>query len=513
MGSTRKKITVNATSAIVQVAFTALLYFFLYKYLLDRLGASQLGVWSLILSFSSIANLANLGLTSGLVKFVADYLAEKTEDKIGKLILTSFISLTVLFAVFSIIILVCARYLLPYVIDSGYISLALSILPLSLASFCINSISGVFTSVLEGFQKNYLRNFIYIFTGVIMFVATVLLTPHYNLKGVAIAQLIQSAFVLISALLIIIKISPYNGFRFWKWSNNSFRELFDYGYKFQIVSICQLLYEPTTKMLLSKFGGLTLLGHYEMASRMVNQFRSLLVSANQVVIPVVAETVKTKSKEYMNGFYASMNRVMVLFAFPLATILLILTPFISIIWVGYYEQEFVISSYILIMGYTVNIMSSPAFFSCMGEGHLNIPVASHTSMAIINLLLGWLLGVLLGGYGAILGWGLALILGSALTVFLYDKRINTCLRHLLTGNEWSIIISSALLIVCSLMIFSLNTPHISYTVRTVMLVMLYIITSYIVLHKNVYIKEVLGFLGRRTKNNNMESEEDTLNKK
>jgi hypothetical protein len=54
--------------------FTAILYFLLYKYLLDKLGIKLLGVWSLILSFSSIANLANIGITSGLVKFVAESL-------------------------------------------------------------------------------------------------------------------------------------------------------------------------------------------------------------------------------------------------------------------------------------------------------------------------------------------------------------------------------------------------------------------------------------------------------
>ena len=254
MGSNKKKLTINATSAMIQVAFTAFIYFFLYKYLLNSLGVKQLGVWSLILSFSSIANLANLGLTSGLVKFVADYIAEKKNEKFGKLILTSIISLALLFSGVSLAILLGAKYFLHYVIDKQYIAIAFSILPLSLSSLCINAISGVFTSVLEGFQKNYLRNFIYIFSGIVMFVATILLTPVFQLKGVAMAQLLQSFFILISALVLMIKISPFNRFHYWKWSNRSFKELFNYGYKFQIVSICQLLYEPTTKMLLSKYG-------------------------------------------------------------------------------------------------------------------------------------------------------------------------------------------------------------------------------------------------------------------
>ena len=95
MSFSSKKLTVNAVSAVVQVVFTALLYFFLYKYLLKNIGVEQLGIWSLILSFSSIANLANLGLTSGLVKFVAEYLTAQDRTKLGKLIFTSVLSMTI----------------------------------------------------------------------------------------------------------------------------------------------------------------------------------------------------------------------------------------------------------------------------------------------------------------------------------------------------------------------------------------------------------------------------------
>jgi O-antigen/teichoic acid export membrane protein len=271
------------------------LYFFLYKYLKEALGVEQLGVWSLILSFSSIANLGNLGLTSGLVKFVADYIAEEKYLKIGRLILTAFLSLAVLYLLISCLVIWFADLLLPLVIkQEEFLPLALSILPFSLASFSINTLSGVFTSVLEGFQKNYLRNLVYIFSSVVMYIVALLLTPIFHLKGVAMAQVIQSFFIMLSSLVIMCRIHPFNRPRYWKWSSISFKELFNYGYKFQAVSIFQLLYEPTTKILLSRFAGMSLLGYYEYASRLVNQFRALLVSANQVVIPVVAESCKNQ---------------------------------------------------------------------------------------------------------------------------------------------------------------------------------------------------------------------------
>lgn len=496
MNTVRKKLTINATSAIIQVAFTAILYFFLYKYLLNWLGIDLLGVWSLILSFSSIANLANLGLTSGLVKFVAEYLAGEEEYKIGELILTSLISLTVLFTIVSLLILFGSNYFIHYIIDNKYLDIAFSILPISLASLCINAISGVFTSVLEGFQKNYLRNLIYIFSGVLMFIVTVFLTPRFGLKGVAYAQLIQAVFVFFSAFILSSAINRFNRILHWKWSKKSFNEIFNYGFKFQVVSICQLLYEPTTKILLGKFGGLAMLGHYEMATKLINQFRALLVSANQVVIPVVTESTKTKTKEYKQTFYINMNRIMALFVFPLTTFVIVLAPVISSIWIGNIEFTFIYSVCVLSLGYIVNIMSGPAFFSCMGEGFLNIPIISHVSMALINILVGIFLGFFYGGYGIILAWAIASTLGSFVTIFLYNKRIGVNYKKILSQNERLLVLVSILLILISILLFSVDIIGVNIYLKTFLYFLVCLIAFYIVIRKNYFISELVKNINR-----------------
>lgn len=450
MNFSSKKLTVNAISAVVQVVFTALLYFFLYKYLIKNIGVEQLGIWSLILSFSSIANLANLGLTSGLVKFVAEYLTAQDKTKLGKLIFTSVLSMTILFIVLSLIILLGAEFFLKFIIDKKFLQTALEILPYSLASLCINAVGGVFTSVLEGHQKNYIRNFIYIFSGIVMFGGVVLWTPKLHLEGVALAQLIQSVFILLTALIFVLRINPDNKILNWKWSSESFKELFNYGYKFQVVSISQLLYEPATKLLLSKYGGLVLLGHYEMATKAVNQFRALLTNANQVVVPVVAEKAKVQGTSFLQNFYIKMNRVLLLFNLPLSTVLLVATPYISLLWIGHLNYDFIFSMFLLIVSNFINIMCGPAYFSSLGEGRLNILVIAHVAMAIINIVLGLLLGVLIGGYGIIAAWAIALAIGSICVVANYNKSLHVGFFDLFRRDERNLLWVSLIIILINL---------------------------------------------------------------
>ena len=472
----KKKITLNALSAIIQVAFTAILYFFLYKYLLKELGVKQLGVWSLILSFSSIANLSNFGITSGLVKFVAEYLAIKEEEKIGKLILTALVSITLLFSIGSLLVFFAAHYCLHFIIDKEFLSLALNILPYSLLGLCLNAASGVFTSALEGHQKNYLRNFIYILSGIVMFLSMVILTPIYHLKGMAYAQLIQAVFILITSLILMIRVNPYNRFSYWKWSNQSFKELFNYGYKFQIVSVSQLFYEPTTKILLSKYGGLAMLGHYEMASRLVNQFRALLVNANQVLIPVVVEKIKTQTKDQLMEFYAKINRILFFFTVPLSTLLILFTPLISNLWIGYFEPEFVYAVDILAIATLFNIMCGPSYFSCLAEGRLSNLLVVHISMVFLNLILGFTLGLVFGGYGIVLGWGIAFLSGSVIIIISYSRSLSINYLNIFSKKDKVLMIVSTLIII-SVFIFSydlLVTVNYKNLIISVIILLLYL---------------------------------------
>ncbi|WP_312342738.1 lipopolysaccharide biosynthesis protein [Chryseobacterium binzhouense] len=487
MNFSSKKLTINAVTAVIQVVVTALLYFFLYKYLVVNLGIEQLGIWSLILSFSSIANLANLGLTSGLVKFVAEYLASDDKSKLGKLIFTSLVSMSLLFSLISLIIYSFSDFFLVYIMDEKFVATALEILPYSLLSLCINAVGGIFTSVLEGYQKNYIRNFLYIISGFIMIGTTFILTPQYRLKGVAISQLLQSFFIFISSLFFVLKCSSENSISKWRWSTTSFKELFNYGYKFQVVSICQLLYEPATKLLISKFGGLAILGNYEMANKAVSQFRALLTSANQVVIPIVAEKSKVEDIGFLRNFYIKMNKILLILNLPLSTALLISVPLISLLWLGFLDQDFIFAMIVLVIMTFINVMCGPAYFSALGEGRLNILVVVHSAMAVINILLGMILGKFFGGYGVIISWGIALIMGSVALIINYNRKVKITIEDIFGRQELKFFIISLIIISLNFLIyyfFKIRNIYqmIGLVVTTMGLFLPFLLKSEIVIH-------------------------------
>ena len=460
--NSKKRISINIISTILQVLVVGVVYLFLYKFLLESLGIEKLGVWSIILATSSIANLANFGITSGLVKFIADYNAKKNLKDIPKLIFTALVSIIILFLLIVIIIYFFSKVILGFVVEQKYLSLALEILPYSLLCLFINSVGGIFTSTLEGFQKNYVKNFLFLFSSVFLLLSSYYLGPIYQLKGVAIAQVLQSVIILVGSLLFVINTSQLAIFNKWNWDYKIFRELINYGAKFQVISVFQMLYEPITKGLISKFGGLAVLGYYEMAARLVNQVRALIVNANQVMVPVVAHTNSTQ-KENLKELYNKMMSITFFVNVLLISVLLIFTPIISILWIGHWEPIFVFSMLLLSTSIFVNILIGPAYFSCVGEGNLNLILKSQIMIGILNLILGYVLGYYFSGKGVIVSWAISVAISSFYLFYNYQKEKDIPLTNLFTKYNVILFFVSVLVTIFSFVLYNVFASYINNT--------------------------------------------------
>lgn len=419
--NSKKRISINVVFSIIQVGIVGLVYLVVYKILLFKLGIEQLGVWSLVLATTSVANLANFGITSGIVKFVAESYTEKLIVKIKTIIFTSFISLFLFFVFISIVIYPIATHILTYIIESKHCNLAINILPLSLISLVVSSLSGVFTSVLEGIQKNYYKNILLIISTLIFLLGVVFLTDSYGLAGVAYSQLIQALFLLITSYLLVA--FEFKSFLILPsyWNTKVFKQITGFGIKFQLISILVMLFEPITKALLSKFGGLAFLGYYEMANKLIYQVRAVIVNANQVMIPVMVHTLSSGKQELNNIYVKNFNLTYVL-SLLLISILLIIIPLISIFWIGSLNEDFVFCMVALSISVFINILSSPAYFACIAKGELYLLIKSHLLMTFVNIMFSSVFGLFFGGKAIVMFSSISLIASSIYLITIYHKK-------------------------------------------------------------------------------------------
>ena len=83
MSKYNKQIINNSILSIIQIFVVSICSFFLYKYIIVLLGIEKLGLWSLILSVTSLATLGNFGFTGSLIKFSAELSTTKKYKEIN----------------------------------------------------------------------------------------------------------------------------------------------------------------------------------------------------------------------------------------------------------------------------------------------------------------------------------------------------------------------------------------------------------------------------------------------
>lgn len=430
----KSKLLFNSLTAIGQVIIVGVVYLVLYRYLLVTLGIELLGVWSLIIASTSLALIANFGISTSIIKFIATYHTREDFESLKKLIFTASVFIICTYSIISVVILVAGTYVLPHFIEAKYLPIALEILPFSLISLVINALGGVISSCLDGIQKNYIKSYIVSFTSLLLFALSVILTPQFGLKGLIFAQIIQAVVVLICSAYFLSKYIKGIFTLQWNWSKPLFKEIINYGLKMQALSFMQMSFEPITKALLSKFGGLAMVGYYEMASRLVTQLRGLIVSANQVIIPVVAEA-KEANTNYIKELYFKTFSIVLLFDIVLITGIIITSPIISFLWIGEIVPFFLFAVVLNSIVAFINICSNPAYFSYLGEGKLNWLIYSYVAITFLNPVLGYILGIKLGGYGVVFAWNIAFTTGSLLVLFSYNQMNSIRWKELLSKKD------------------------------------------------------------------------------
>ena len=439
-----KKIVLrNATLTVFQVITSGVTLFFLYRYLLKTIGLELLGVWSIVLATTMAAKISELGFSGSVVKFVAKYTALNNTQRVSEVIQSATLSVAFFIASVAMITYVPLQHLLEYAVPHSGLGAALAIFPYALISLWLNAIAGVFQSGLDGCQRIDIKSYLMIGGNIFYLIAVFVLVPYFGFLGLAYAQVLQSAALLIFGWMLLRKELPYLPRLFIRWDRSAFLEMWRYAVNFQVNSLAAMLYDPVTKALLGKFGGLSMVGIYEMASRMIMQFRTIVVSANQVLVPAIAG-LEESGRDKIPKIYQQSYALLLFITIPYFAAILLAIPFISEIWIGSYDSMFVNFSVMLAVGWFLNLLTAPAYFSYLGIGCLRWNTASHLTTAVLNLALGLTLGHFYGGYGVVAAWVVALVLGSLIVTIAYHMENKLSLALLAPRSVLRLIVASCL---------------------------------------------------------------------
>jgi O-antigen/teichoic acid export membrane protein len=241
--------------------------------------------------------------------------------------------------------------------------------------------------------------------------------------------LIQASFLLFGLWIVLKRLESGLSAVPFHWDRSIFRETLGYSLTFQGIGLTKLLFEPATKVMLARFAGSATLGYFEFAHRMVFQLRSLIVTAYQAVVPTIAD-LHERQPELIHNIYTESLRFLTFVVGPLLGFFVLVTPLVSELWIGSLEPEFVLFANLVFVAWFLNILTTPAYFSNAGTGHLRWNFLGHLITGVLNIVLGLALGYYFGGVGVVVGFCIGLIVGSFATAAAYhhtnDVSIGQC---------------------------------------------------------------------------------------
>jgi O-antigen/teichoic acid export membrane protein len=429
-------LTRNALANAGQTLGSSLLLFFLFREISTQLGVASLGIWSVVLSISSITRLTDFGISLSSTRFVASYLAKDQKEKASKIIESSCVALALIVPLLLIILFPLFNRLAPYFFEADQLVAIYKLMPLLAAAVWGQMISTVAIAGLDGCGLMLQRSGFVLFSQLLMVVLSIKLMPQLGLVGLGIGQLVQGIVLFLPSWFLLRKHLNNLSFFPFKIHISTISEILGYSLNVQFAGIASLFFDPCTKLLFLKFGGADVAAYFEITNQIVMRLRALLVLANQSIIPMATRVWELDPKQ-LNRFYLDNVRVLLFFSAPLFCLV--------VVFAGAFEMYFSIQDSSLFflflslsaLAWFINTLSSTAYFINIATAEVGINTWSHISIGVLNLMLGLLLGSVWGARGIMLAYAFALILGSLMIMIMSKIRLSfQGMRNWFSGFSW-----------------------------------------------------------------------------
>jgi O-antigen/teichoic acid export membrane protein len=181
-----------------------------------------------------------------------------------------------------------------------------------------------------------------------------------GIAGLAWAQLVQHGLTILIAWVIarqrvnITAIVPLG------FSLSTFREMFRFSVNAQVANIANGLFEPLTKILIGHYGGMRVLGIYELAFKTLWLPRTAIIGGVSAMMPALTTLLKFEPDKvwalYQKSAYKSTLAVV-----ATSVCAIMASPFISLLWLGSVDTDYSIYMVILSLGIIINAWGASAY--------------------------------------------------------------------------------------------------------------------------------------------------------
>lgn len=415
----KRTLVKNSLFGLGQAVINLLLVFFVIPIFINMLGSESYGVFALIMVVGNLNTFSNLGLTSALVKFIAEQgkSEESNIDIFVNLILmiSAILPLTLIFEYSDkFILLDLLKIPLKFFDEAKWLYFWLL-----WANFLL-LVGQVIKSILDALQKVYVTSLLQIFYNILYWgLILVALLLGFNLTAIGLAIFIAAFIWLIITIISAMKewgMLSFVGLR--KNFKVSAKKQLNYGLKIYAGGMIGFFYEPVSKILISNFIGVAEVGFYDIALKLRSQIWGFI---SQIFYPLYPFISKEQDKSVIRRYVHDLEQKSFLIIVPIVVlVILLMHPFIDV-WLGKDVDIISITAIFIISFHLIGSSVIPNYQFLMAKDLAQKTIILQLSNVVFNALF-FLAFVYFIGYYALIVGNVAAILSSFILSLYYQNK-------------------------------------------------------------------------------------------
>lgn len=446
----------NSVFGVLQLVLTAILTFISVPLFVGELGIDLYGVWAVLAVIGSLNMLTNFGLNRALVVFVSQQGKSKKSDHdiaVTQIILFCLIVLFTLIVIVNKVFIVNTILSIPLIYSQD----AQQLLVLLVIANGFLLLGQTFTAVIDANQKMYITNSCQFIYSLIYWVSQiVILYLGGGLFEIGLGALF-AAIVWFLILFIIYR-------RMWGkldleglWGNFKLvaKKQISYGSKIYISGLTGFMFEPLSKILLSKFIGVDAVAIFEIGLKVKNQLNGFLVKLLNPLFPYIAQEENNKNLHLkINDLTLKIQLAVI----PISITLFFILKILIELWLGTDNLEkntvFVVTMTVTLIMLQPSVL--PVYQYLQSKNLADKTIYVQLASVIINAILFLLSYKVIGDYAILIANSLGLFAAYMMCNYYKYKYLNFSVIKEMNYYVKLGLLTSVLLIQCMIVRYYLE---------------------------------------------------------
>ena len=373
----------NVSSSWFALGTNVVVGFFLWPFILHRLGEDAAGIWVLIFSITGYYGIFDLGIRSSIIRYVARARATNDQAHASRLISTSVFSYSCIGAATLIITVLASIYVVDFhSIRPEFRMTARWLLLMVGSAVSLGFPLGVSGGVLEGLQRFDVQNLTSIISTLLRALLIVMALRHgYGLLTaafitVALPLLVSIVRTIIAARMLRVAL----GLQY--VDRSTFREMATYGGTTLIIIIAARLRFKSDSVIIGTFLSAAAITYFNIGARIVDYAGEVVENLAQVFMPMSSHSDAQGNIDRLRRIFVAGNRFCAFTIFPICALLIVLGKSVIQIWVG---ARYVERCYPVLL---VLLLSSTLMLAQAASPRILFGMNKHRTWAIVTLIEG-----------------------------------------------------------------------------------------------------------------------------